>query len=181
MKNAYDWARETRNTSKNAVSFILEIQHDARVDLLIALEESVKLQSHYAKLLNMHDGGKRLEFKNALEMQEACMQAQAALERLAEVMKGRSGQPHKVRTLLYSMWNGKPAELNELLGLDWQIKKDLVAVMLAFGYEDSKVKFFYRAIETAIKNSGQWEWFLEERKNIRAMKEYIKAVKREEG
>lgn len=30
-----------------------------------ALEESVKLQSHYAKLLNMHDGGTRLQFENA--------------------------------------------------------------------------------------------------------------------
>ena len=38
-----------------------------------ALEESVKLQSHYAKLLNMHDGGKRIGFANA----------QAWLDRLA--------------------------------------------------------------------------------------------------
>ena len=31
----------------------------------IALAESVKLQSHYATLLNMHDGGQRLIFKDA--------------------------------------------------------------------------------------------------------------------
>ena len=31
-------------------------------DLRIALDESVKLQSHYAKLLNMYDAGKRREF-----------------------------------------------------------------------------------------------------------------------
>jgi hypothetical protein len=30
--------------------------------LRTALDESVKLQSHYALLLNMHDGGKRLQF-----------------------------------------------------------------------------------------------------------------------
>lgn len=30
--------------------------------LMIALEESVRLQSHYAELLNMHDDGERLEF-----------------------------------------------------------------------------------------------------------------------
>lgn len=30
-----------------------------------ALEESVKLQSHYAELLNMHDGGARLTFADA--------------------------------------------------------------------------------------------------------------------
>lgn len=32
-----------------------------------ALEESVKLQSHYAMLLNMYDGGTRIEFKSADE------------------------------------------------------------------------------------------------------------------
>jgi hypothetical protein len=32
-----------------------------------ALAESVKLQSHYAKLLNMYDGGKRICFKNSEE------------------------------------------------------------------------------------------------------------------
>jgi len=33
--------------------------------LPIALDESIKLQSHYARLLNMWDGGERLEFANA--------------------------------------------------------------------------------------------------------------------
>jgi hypothetical protein len=38
----------------------------AEVDeLRTALEESVKLQSHYAELLNMHDGGRRIGFANA--------------------------------------------------------------------------------------------------------------------
>lgn len=32
-----------------------------------ALDESVKLQSHYAKLLNMYDGGRRLQFKDGEE------------------------------------------------------------------------------------------------------------------
>jgi len=32
-----------------------------------ALDESVKLQSHYAALLNMHDGGKRMVFANSEE------------------------------------------------------------------------------------------------------------------
>lgn len=34
-------------------------------DALDALEESVKLQSHYAELLNMHDGGERRGFRSA--------------------------------------------------------------------------------------------------------------------
>ena len=39
-----------------------------RIDHLeAALEESIKLQSHYAKLLNMYDEGQRMEFKNAEE------------------------------------------------------------------------------------------------------------------
>ena len=36
-------------------------------EVLHALEESVKLQSHYAELLNMHDGGQRIQFKDAKE------------------------------------------------------------------------------------------------------------------
>lgn len=32
-----------------------------------ALEESVKLQSHYAELLNMYDNGERMKFKDAKE------------------------------------------------------------------------------------------------------------------
>lgn len=35
--------------------------------LRIALEASVKLQSHYANLLNMYDGGMRYEFANVDE------------------------------------------------------------------------------------------------------------------
>lgn len=31
-------------------------------ELTIALQESLKLQSHYAKLLNMYDSGKRMQF-----------------------------------------------------------------------------------------------------------------------
>jgi hypothetical protein len=34
-------------------------------DLWAALEESVKLQSHYAGLLNVYDGGERKPFANA--------------------------------------------------------------------------------------------------------------------
>jgi hypothetical protein len=35
--------------------------------LMIALEASVKMQSHYASLLNMHDGGARLLFPHATD------------------------------------------------------------------------------------------------------------------
>ena len=33
-------------------------------ELYRALEESLKLQAHYAELLNMHDGGQRIIFKS---------------------------------------------------------------------------------------------------------------------
>lgn len=97
-----------------------------------------------------------------LQRKEAAMSALAPMERLAEVLRGRSGQPYKVRAILYSLWNGKPCPVNELLGLDWQIRKDLCQVLLAFGYEDRETKFFYDALKKAITRAGQWGWFLQE-------------------
>lgn len=46
-----------------------EIEKDVRViaKLRRALEESVKLQSHYALLLNSQDGGRRMQFASADE------------------------------------------------------------------------------------------------------------------
>lgn len=38
---------------------------DRNAQLYAALHESVKLQSHYAGLLNMHDGGERRKFESA--------------------------------------------------------------------------------------------------------------------
>ena len=35
------------------------------VELHEALDTSIKFQSHYAELLNMHDGGERIIFKNS--------------------------------------------------------------------------------------------------------------------
>ena len=43
-----------------------------------ALHESVKLQSHYAKLLNMHDGGDRQSFESAEEWINKLQQLSAA-------------------------------------------------------------------------------------------------------
>ena len=40
----------------------VEIKELDRDDLIYALNESLKLQSHYASLLNDYDGGKRLIF-----------------------------------------------------------------------------------------------------------------------
>jgi hypothetical protein len=40
----------------------IDLALDELARLRFALEESVKLQAHYAKLLNMHDGGERMVF-----------------------------------------------------------------------------------------------------------------------
>jgi hypothetical protein len=36
-------------------------------EIWYALEEAIKLQAHYAELINMHDGGQRIPFKSAKE------------------------------------------------------------------------------------------------------------------
>ena len=90
--------------------------------------------------------------------------ARPALERLCEVLRGRSGQPYKLRALLWSLYNGQPASLVEIVCLDWQIRQDLCAVLLAFGFEDRYDEtndFFYDALKAAITKAGQWAWFEE--------------------
>lgn len=73
-----DRAREANQT----VVAALEQSGDVVRYLHAALEESVKLQSHYAALLNVHDGGQRMTFNDAA----------AWLERLAGVDGRSSGR-----------------------------------------------------------------------------------------
>lgn len=42
--------------------FALDAEHNRAESLARALEESIQLQSHYAGLLNQHDGGQRRQF-----------------------------------------------------------------------------------------------------------------------
>lgn len=53
--------------------------------LRAALDESVKLQSHYAGLLNTYDGGRRLQFRDR----------EAWMERLASHSSADSAQEQK--------------------------------------------------------------------------------------
>ncbi|MDR3406343.1 MAG: hypothetical protein P4L99_27915 [Chthoniobacter sp.] len=96
------------------------------------------------------------------ERRAAAEIARPALARLCEVLKDRSGQPYKLRALLWSLYNGKPASLLEIVCLDWQIRQDLCAVLLAFGFEGNPRAFFYAEIKSAITEAGQWTWFVEE-------------------
>lgn len=41
--------------------------HESAPELRYALEEALRLQAHYAKLLNMHDDGERIAFEDADE------------------------------------------------------------------------------------------------------------------
>ena len=54
----------------SSAPFELEEQKTMNIgydELYHALEESLKLQAHYAELLNMHDGGQRMIFKTINE------------------------------------------------------------------------------------------------------------------
>jgi len=91
------------------------------------------------------------------ERDAAVKLALPAMDRLAKVLCCRSGQPYKLRAILFSMYNGKPTKL-EIVNFDWEIRKDLAAVCLAFGADG----FFYDQMKAAIFNVGQWNWFVEE-------------------
>lgn len=89
--------------------------------------------------------------------------AQEALRRLVNVCAHRSGQAYKLRALLWSLYNGKPTSLIECLGLDWGLRKDFCAVLLACGFEHAAGSFFYRELKAAFLAAGLREWFEEER------------------
>jgi hypothetical protein len=100
------------------------------------------------------------------QRQSHAQAAHPALARLVHVCAGMSGQSFKVRALLYSLWNGQPADLSEVLNLDLNVRADVCAVILAFGYESSPnalvPSFFYDAISNAFKSARLYDWFLEE-------------------
>lgn len=87
----------------------------------------------------------------------AAVHAAECLGRLIATFPQRTGQSAKLRGLLYSLWNGQPHDLSDVLCLDWSLKKDFCDVVLAFGHDD----FFYDAISNALREAGQFDWFLE--------------------
>ncbi len=89
---------------------------------------------------------------------QAVSEAVKELPLLVQACAGRSGQSFYIRGILFSLWNGKPADLSDVLNLDWELKVALCAVVKAFGSEG----FFYKEIEAAFKESGQLEWFKSE-------------------
>ena len=87
--------------------------------------------------------------------------APEALERLATAMRPQSGGSYKLRSLLFSLYNGRPTDLNDIVSLDWNLRSDFMIVMMAFGWESPSGhdSFFYNQLEAAIVEEGIWEWF----------------------
>ena len=96
--------------------------------------------------------------KMAAERMLAVEAARPALARLVTACLAKSGQGYKLRAMLFSLWNGKSADLSDTLSLDWALKQDFCAVLLAFGDDAS----FYDAISDAFLERGLLEWFVEE-------------------
>jgi len=81
-----------------------------------------------------------------------------------------TNQSYHLRALLYSLWNGQPTSLLEIVSLDWDLRKDLLAVLAAFGWEEpnnpsnAAYSFFYTAIEQQLRQACLFEWFIAEHK-----------------
>ncbi len=92
------------------------------------------------------------------ERDRAVPPAKLALDELVKVCANKTDQSYKIRALLYSLWNGKPRSLLEILSLDWELRKHLLSVLKAFGHD----AFFYKQIRDAFQQRGLLDWFLQE-------------------
>ncbi len=126
--------------------------------------------SHYGEILDEEDAAVRKlaadDFGKSLsDMQRERVAlvtpALEALRRLVAVCGAGSGQSCKVAMLLWSLYNGRPVSLLDLVGLDWAIRKDLGAVLLAWGYEGRSCSFFYEDLKRAFQAVGLWGWLLD--------------------
>jgi hypothetical protein len=81
-----------------------------------------------------------------------------ALRALVKVCARKTGQSYKVRGLLYSLWNGKPFSLLEIITLDREIRADILGVLNHFGHPC----FFYDQIKAEFTEVGLFDWFTEE-------------------
>ena len=84
--------------------------------------------------------------------------ALAALPLLIEACSHKTGQSYHLRSLLYSLWNGQPASLLDVVHLDRSLRDALLSVVSAFGSD----VFFYNEVSGAFKSAGLFDWFIEE-------------------
>ncbi len=98
----------------------------------------------------------------AHESETAVAEAKPALARIASAIVGHdNGQALRVRAILVSLYTGGSilAEVSDLMALDWSLRKDLCAVLLAFGHGE----FGYEYLKAAFENAGDHDarWFLD--------------------
>ena len=97
----------------------------------------------------------------ATEADAAVDAAKPALARLAVAVAGHdNGQALRVRAILISLYTGGSAlaDVSDLMALDWPLRKDLCAVLLAFGHGE----FGYDYMKVAFEQAGDRDarWFL---------------------
>lgn len=93
------------------------------------------------------------------EREASVAPALEALQRLVGCCAQKSGQSYKLRSLLWSLYNGKPASLLDVVALDTDLRRDLGAVLLAWGYEGARARFSYREMREAFESAKLWLWF----------------------
>lgn len=81
--------------------------------------------------------------------------AKQALGHLVKCCRQQTGQGYKLRGLLYSIWNGKPYSLLEIICLDRDLRVDLLKVLSAFGADN----FFYDEVQSQFVAAGLFDWF----------------------
>ena len=73
--------------------------------------------------------------------------AHAGLAKLVECCATKIGQGDKLRALVSSLWNGKPAPLIEITGLDFDLREALLAVLRCVGSDS----IFFETVQDAFK------------------------------
>ncbi len=86
-----------------------------------------------------------------------------AMRFLVKACAHKTGQSYKLRGLLYSLWNGKPYSLLEIVTLDRLLRDNLFCVMENFG----STLFFYDDIKKPFTDAGLFDWFVEEGENTK--------------
>ena len=95
----------------------------------------------------------------ARESQLAVAKAKPALNRIASAIVHRdNSQALHVRSILVSLYTGGSilADVSDLMALDWSLRKDLCAVLLAFGHGEFGYEYLKTAFETAGDRDAQW-------------------------
>ncbi len=95
----------------------------------------------------------------ARESDAAVAAAKPALERLADAIAGRDhGQAIRVRSILISLYTGGTvlADVSDLLALDWTLRRDLCAVLLAFNHGEFSYDYLRAAFERAGDKNARW-------------------------